>query len=602
MAFQDPIEEIRAKLDIVDVIGSYIKLQKAGANYRAVCPFHSEKKPSLFVSPARQIWKCFGCGAGGDMFGFVKQIEGVEFRDALKILASRAGVELKKMSPEMVKWNSEKSRLFDICELSSKFFETQLWQSEAGKRVREYLKGRGVNEDSMKKWKIGYAPKDWRSLMNFLIGKGYKENEIEKIGVIIKSQKGGFYDRFRKRIMFPIFSLSSQVVGFGGRVFEPEREDEAKYINTPQTPLYDKSSILYGLDKAKVEARKKDFCILVEGYMDAVLCHQAGFENTAAVSGTALTSRQLKVLKRYSDNLYTAFDMDIAGNSATKRGIDMAQKEGFNIKVTVMPEDKDPADIVLEDPKKWQSLVESSKSIMEFYFQRAFSSFKDVSEAERKVKISKMILPEIKKIPNEVEKSYWLQELSNKINIREEDLRKELDKVKKEKSFSLKEEEPQEVKEEIKNRKSLIEERMLYLLLKNQDCLDLVTEDCLPSFSEECKKFVNSLKNNLDFRNNLSKEKLTTEGFSDNFKKRIDYIYLAAEVGYNLLEEGFEKEDMPDPKEEMETCIKEIKKFNLKEELNRTSIEIRKAESENNFEKLNSLTKKFRELSKKIII
>ncbi len=607
MAFQDPIEEIRSKLDIVEVIGSYIKLQKAGANYRAVCPFHSEKKPSLFVSPSRQIWKCFGCGAGGDIFGFVKSIEGVEFGDALRILARKAGVELKRPSPEMAKWNTEKSRLFDISEISSKFFEKQLWQSEKGKEAREYLKERGVNEDSMKKWRIGYAPKDWNSLMNFLLKKGYKETEIEKAGVIIKSERGSFYDRFRKRIMFPVFNLSSQVVGFGGRVFQPEKEEEAKYVNTPQTPLYDKGSILYGLDKAKVEARKRDFCILVEGYMDAILCHQAGFENTAAVSGTALTLNQLKVLKRYSENLYTAFDMDIAGSSATKRGIDMAQKEGFNIKVIVMPEDKDPADIIFENKEEWKSLVEKSKSIMEFYFQSAFSSVKDdpdIKKAESKIKISKMLLPEIKKIPNEIEKSHWLQELSNKLSVKEEDLREELEKTKEDKDLYHPEEEKgeREIKRKPENRKELIEERILYLYLRYPDFLQNLEEEYLSSFSEECRKLLTYLKENKGLKGSLSKESLVKERFSEDFKKRVSYIYLAAEVGYNPLEEGFEKEDMPDPEEEIKTCLEEIRRFNIKEELDRTSMEIRKAEEENNFKKLNILIKKFKELSQKLII
>ena len=607
MSFQDPIEEIKSKLDIVEVIGSYIKLQKAGANYRAVCPFHSEKKPSLFVSPARQIWKCFGCGKGGDIFGFVKDIEGIEFGDALKILARKAGIELRKPSPEMVEWNTEKSRLFEVCELSSKFFEKQLWDSEGGKTVRKYLEERGMNEESMKKWRVGYAPENWNSLMNFLIQKGYKESEVEKAGVEIRGEKGNLYDRFRKRIMFPVFNLSSQVVGFGGRVFQSDNENEAKYVNTPQTLLYDKGSILYGLDKAKVEARKKDFCILVEGYMDAILCHQAGFENTAAVSGTALTQNQLRILKRYSDNLYTAFDMDIAGNSATKRGIDLAQKEGFNVKVITMPEGKDPADIILEKAENWQKFVDDSKSIMEFYFQRAFSSFKNDPKAEKpesKIKISKMLLPEIKKIPNQIEKSYWIQELSNKLKIKEEDLREELGKTKIEQSFYFSGESSEKkasIKKKAENRKELIEERMLYLLLKYPEQLELITDKCLSCFSEDCKKILEYLKKNPDLKNNFSEEDLIKEKFSEDFTKKINYIHLAAEVGYNPLEDGFDEEDMTEPGEEIEECIKEIEHFNTKKELDNISVEIKEAEENDDSKKLDILIRKFNELSQKLI-
>ena len=563
-----PVEEIKNRLDIVGVIGNYIKLQKAGANFRAVCPFHSEKKPSFFVSPARQIWHCFGCNSGGDIFKFVMQIEGVEFGDALRLLAQKAGVQLKKPSPEYKKWQTERTKLYDICELACRFFEKQLEEGSTGKEAQKYLLGRGLTPESIKKWRIGYSPDVWQSLSDFLTSRGYQKEEIQKAGLALTSEKGSFYDRFRGRIIFPICDLNSQVVGFGGRIFKSD--DPAKYLNTPNTLLYDKSRILYGLAQAKVEIRKKNFCILVEGYIDEILVSQSGNENVVATSGTALTAFQLQILKRYSENLHTAFDMDVAGDNATKRGIDLAQIHGFNIKVITMPPDKDPADIVSQNPKQWEDLLRETKSITEFYFETTFSRF-DRKSPEGKREISKILLPVIKRIPNKIEQSHWIQLLSQNLSVKEELVEDELKKIK----TSTGREEPlaptMTPEAKPKSRKEILEERIATLVLKNPPSLNLIDQDLCSCFSPLIQTAI------ADFK----------EGRPSDF---LNYLAFRAEI---------DEEDI-DRETEIKTCLRELKCLEVKNKMDGISQELKKAEEEKKADKINDLIKKFKDTANEL--
>ena len=575
-----PIDEIKSRLDIVEVIGSYIKLQKTGINFRAICPFHSEKKPSFFVSPARQIWHCFGCGKGGDIFGFVKEIEGVEFGDALRILAQRAGVELKRQTPEYVKLRSERERLYEICELATKFFEKQLEGSAVGKEAKRYLLGRGITEESIKKWRLGYSPDVWQGLSDFLTSQGYKKEEIEKAGLALTSEQGSFYDRFRGRIIFPIFDLNSQIIGFGGRIFkEKDKTEIAKYVNTPNTLLYDKSRVLYGLDRAKLEMRRRDVCVLVEGYTDVIMSHQAGIANVVATSGTALSPYQLKILKRYSENLILGFDMDVAGDSATKRGIDLAQSQGFNIKIVRLQAGKDAADIISKNQKDWETALVEAKSILDFYFETAFSA-KNPKTPEGKKEISKILLPVLKRIPNEIEKSFWLQKLSKNLEVREEDLREELKKAKlSEEIYGL---EPEElVNLPQKSRRELLEERLMVIVLKSGNKkINLVEEEKISHFSPETQEILTNLKKDPNF----SPEKLSPE-----VQNYFSYLSLKAEV-----EEIEEKDIEP----EIKICLKEIQSLEIKNKLDELSKEIKKAEEEKNFKKIEKLIQEFNEFAK----
>ena len=572
--FNSPIDEIKNRLDIVEVIGSYIKLQKTGANFRALCPFHSEKKPSFFVSPARQIWHCFGCSKGGDIFGFIKEIEGIEFGDALRILAQKAGVELKPRSPEWERIKTERQRLYEICELATRFFERQLEGSSVGQEAKKYLLNRGISQDSIKNWRLGYSPDAWEGLTDFLVSKGYQREEVEKAGLAIKNDQGSFYDRFRGRIIFPIFDLNSQVVGFGGRVFkEKDKVEIAKYVNTPNTLLYDKSRILYGLDRAKVEIRKKDACILVEGYTDVIMAHQAGTQNVVATSGTALTPYQLKIIKRYSENLILGFDMDLAGESATKRGIDLAQSLGFNIKVSRLPEGKDAAEIISKNPKEWLKALENPKSILEFYFQSAFSN-RDAKTPEGKKEISKILLPVLKRIPNQIEKSHWIQKLAKELEVKEESIEEELKKVKlTDEIYGLESEE--QINLPPKSRKELLEERLLTMLLKTPQHLNLIEKNKLTYFSPQVQEILVKLAENQPID-------------SDFF----NFLALKAEI-----EEFSERELLP----EIQFCLKEIQSLEIKKRLDQISQEIKKAEREKDSEKTKKLIQEFNQLSKEII-
>ncbi len=565
-----PIEEIKNKLDIVDVIGNYIKLEKAGANYRAVCPFHGEKKPSFFVSPARQIWHCFGCGKGGDVFGFIKEIEGVEFGDALRILAQKAGVELRRENPKL---RTERKRLYEIYELAVLFFEKQL-ESKTGQEVKEYLLKRGMNKESTVKWRLGWSPDSWNGLSDFLKKKGYKDEEVIKAGLAIRNEKGSYYDRFRSRIMFPIFDLNSQVIGFGGRIFKSE--DTAKYVNTPNTLLYDKSRVLYGLDKAKLEIRKKDFCVLTEGYVDVILAHQMGMENVVATSGTALTPYQLKLLKRYSDNLLTAFDMDVAGDTATKRGINLAQAQGFNIKVVVLPENKDPADVISENPQEFSKLVEGAKGILDFYFENAFNQA-DPKLPEGKKEISKILLPVIKRIPNKIEQSSWIQKLAKKLDVNEQAVEQELNKVKiEEEVFGLEPEEQEVIAQ--KSRNQLLEERLIILLLQSKPLVELIDDNLCSCLSDQASQIISCLKQNKEI--------------PADFLEFFNYLGLKADIEQSLEEET---------KEELISCINIIKTLAMREKMDDISQEIKRAEVEKNYQKVQELTEEFNKLAQQIL-
>lgn len=423
------VEEIKAKLSVEEVIGGYLQLQKAGRNLKACCPFHNEKSPSFMVSPERQFWYCFGCNEGGDIFTFLMKIEGIKFVDALKILGDRAGVEVRYKN--VSRWGVEQppeGNLLGVLEASKKFYQHCL-KIKNGRKAYEYLLERGLDDEIIQHFELGFAPDSWNLLSDYLKKKGFSEVEIFGAGMTVKKDDGGFYDRFRGRIMFPVMGVSGQVLGFGSRVMPGGDEKSAKYINTPETLVYNKGRILYGLDKAKMFIRSADECIMVEGNMDVIASHQAGVKNVVAASGTALTIDQIRIIKRYTNNLVFSFDTDSAGVKAANRAIILALEEGMNVQIIQVAEGKDPADCVKRDPKIWQEAVLHKTKIMDFYFDSTLKKY-DSNEIEGKKKITDELLEVIVKIPNRIEKSIYLQKLATIVGVTEEVLQRIIDEQK----------------------------------------------------------------------------------------------------------------------------------------------------------------------------
>jgi DNA primase len=410
------VEKIKEKLDIVDVVGSYLKLDKAGASYKGKCPFHNEKTPSFFVSPARGTYYCFGCGAKGDIFTFVEEFEGLDFVGALKLLATRAGVTLDDFPRTD---NSRKEKMLAIMEEATKFFEAGLKTEII---VKKYLHGRGLTDETITSWRIGYVAKDWRLIYAYLKEKGISDSDMLSVGLIKKTDRtvesgAGYYDVFRGRIMFPIFDTSGRVIAFSGRIVD-EEPNAPKYLNSPETSLFNKSETLYGLDRAKLAIRKKDYSILVEGQLDILMCHQAGFDNAVASSGTAITGDHLGKLKRLSNRIVLAFDSDKAGFTAANKSAVLALTLGMEVKIAEMPKGSDPAELILKDINTWKESLKGSKHLIDFYLDNLISTKTDKRALAKE--IEKKVLPYIALLSSAIEQSHFVSQVSKKAGIREE--------------------------------------------------------------------------------------------------------------------------------------------------------------------------------------
>lgn len=419
-------EQIKDRINAVDLIGSYLKLTKAGINYKANCPFHTEKTPSFFVSPSRNSFYCFGCGAKGDIFEFIQKFEGLDFQGALRLLADKAGVSLADATYENNN-KSEKEELYKIMEEATDFFEKEL---EKRIDAKKYLTERGLSEKTIKSFRVGFSKPEWRSLSSHLIEKGFKESDIEKAG-LSKPGNRGRYDRFRGRIMFPIADSGGRVIAFSGRVFdkslEGEESDPAKYVNSPETLLYHKSRTLYGFDKAKEGIRRFTYTIVVEGQMDLLMSHQAGFNNTVAISGTAMTEEQLSLIKRFTDKLLLSLDADTAGVSASGKSTAMALKMGFDVKIANLKGGKDPADIIKDSSDAWKNIIKNAKHIIIFLLESLSEKISD--NRKFRLEVSKQVLPFITLLENAIDRAHFTEIISNKLSVSKSAIEEELVKI-----------------------------------------------------------------------------------------------------------------------------------------------------------------------------
>ena len=533
-----PVQEIKDRLDIVDFIRSYIPLMPAGKNFKANCPFHKEKTPSFMVSPERQTWHCFGsCSEGGDIFKFLMKYENLEFYEALKILAEKAGIELRKIAPaEQKQFNI----LYEINEEAKEFFKKNL-NLEGAAEAKKYLLDRGLKKETIEEFELGFAPDEWETLSLYLIKKGYSAFDIERAGLAYKNERGGLIDRFRGRIIFPIHNHFGKVIGFSGRILPRlETPEIGKYINSPETLIFNKSKILYGFYKSKNFIREIKTAVLVEGQMDFLACWQDGVKNIVAVSGTALTIDHLKVLKRQTDQLIFCFDNDEAGLKAAERSIDLANSQDFSVKILVLGDYKDPAEAILKNPGIMEGLLNKAKSAMEFYFERYLNLIDnprfttDKSEFQKLKNNIRIILGKIKGLASPIERSHWLKNLSLKAGVKEEALMDEMAQIKTISNFSILSADKRfpisKQAQVAQSRRELIAERLIGLIINDESLINQIKEyfiylpedystvvQCLidrtkPS-NERIADLLDSISLNFSFKNIVSNGKKPEEEF-----------------------------------------------------------------------------------------
>lgn len=600
----DDAEIVKSKVDIVEVISSYVLLKKAGRNLSGLCPFHSEKTPSFMVSPDRQVFKCFGCGEGGDVFTFLEKVEGWTFPEVLEELAKRVGVKLKTFKGS--EQGKQKDKLLAINATAAKFYSYLLDKHKLGEKAREYLEKRGIKEETWKKFDVGYAPLGWDNTLNALVKRGFSAPDISAAGLVIarstrsyggqsrKEDGSGFYDRFRDRLMFPLKDQRGVIVGFSGRTIgpldesrgKPETRQEPKYINSPETPIFNKGSLLFGLDSAKDSIRTKNEAVLVEGEFDVITAYQAGITNVVATKGTAFGEKQVGLLSRICENVAVCFDRDLAGDKASRRGIEMLDAVGLTVKVVALGKYKDPDEFCRQNPDGFKKAISRAANVYDYFIESATNRF-SATTADGKKKIGRELIPAISKISDDIVRAHYISKLARVLDLDVSLVSEAISK----KHVDIAEVGLKVNAETVDNRE--IEKYFLALFIAGEALEKsffkvLASDDFLDKSSRELWGSLRDIMR--DSKTQTVRRVL--ENLPAGYKSFVDNLYLI-DIGREFLDKEVRVL-------ELGKVASRIRERSLKAKLVFISEAIRKAEKEGDSRKVDLLSGQFREMSEKL--
>lgn len=585
----DPIDQIKQKIDIADLIGEYITLKKAGQNFKGLCPFHGEKTPSFVVSPERQVWHCFGCQKGGDHFSFIEDIEGIGFSESLKFLAEKAGIKLVS-TPFRDQKDAQKNTLYEINHITAQYYNFLLTKHKVGTKALEYLtKERDVNEKLLQTFTLGYAPNSFDALTMYLIKKkGYDRKLVLEAGVTTE-RNGRLFDFFRNRIIFPIQDARSNIIGFSGRVFGEENANSPKYINTRETLIYKKSYSLFGINFTKDAIKKEGKAILMEGEFDVLSSIANGISNVVAIKGTALTEEQINLLKRFTRKIVFCFDTDIAGIEAQKRSIQLIEAEGISSAVVIPPHGKDPDELLRTNPAEFKVALKHEKSVYDFVIDQALKE-EDKKSAEGKKSILSKTLPLISSIENEIIKEHYIKKLANSIDSSFESVAAEIDKIPQQRVKTV-----ASIAHIVKSREEALEQHLLALILQSDNPYEaLVLSESLIKAEHfqtgAYKKVFEKLTEYFKHENNFD-TKAFGSSLSDELSHAFDLSYLKPLPKF---------ESNIARTKELERTIYEIVKLYLKRKLKELAEKMKDLEDSKEDGEIEKIQKKFAETAEEL--